>query len=344
MLRSRRSRRSRLPRCARRRRHPGRGRPGPAAPAAPAAGGAGPAGGTAPPRDRHSYEGFVEKRGPRDRGSRGVWAGLRGVPLAFRGGTASLGQGAGGVPEGAEAWRTRVHGGGGQGGPTLGCPQPLAVLDLGELVAVRAEGGGLVLRLRGREVALKGEGPHGVQVPIAVLLQRSRVNRVDQGYVIDVDTPVMCPPSMAEVVRFFVESSKGGLRPPAPRLQPAARGATGGLRGLGGSRGMVLGVVGGGGSLTTARLPPAQPRGLRVLKPSPSPPSPVLQPPGGGPGGAPPFGAIPEEQTYVTEQGERDPQSSAPHPAPLQAVTSPPAGMAEELPKKLQLRRALIED
>ncbi|GAB0200676.1 signal-transducing adaptor protein 2 [Grus japonensis] len=101
----------------------------------------------------------------------------------------------------------------------FGCPQPLEVLDLGELVAVRAEGGGLVLRLRGQEVTLKvtrleaerllersagggnmvlRPGGHGRGISVttrqelngAVLLKHYRVNRVDRGYVIDVDAPV----------------------------------------------------------------------------------------------------------------------------------------------------------
>ncbi|XP_066061851.1 signal-transducing adaptor protein 2 [Chamaea fasciata] len=76
-------------------------------------------------RARHYYEGFVDKRGPRDQGYRRVWAGLRGLRLAFYGG-----------PQDAE---------------------PLEVLDLGELEAVQAEGCALVLRLRGQEVTMKVE-------------------------------------------------------------------------------------------------------------------------------------------------------------------------------------------
>ncbi|NXE97709.1 STAP2 protein, partial [Menura novaehollandiae] len=56
-------------------------------------------------------------------GYRRVWAGLRGLTLAFYRGP-------------------RDH-------------EPLEVLDLGELVAVQAEGRGLVLRLRGQEVTMK---------------------------------------------------------------------------------------------------------------------------------------------------------------------------------------------
>ncbi|KAF1422104.1 Signal-transducing adaptor protein 2, partial [Spheniscus humboldti] len=58
-------------------------------------------------------------------GYRRVWAGLRGLTLAFYGGPRDC--------------------------------EPLEVLDLGELVAARAKGGSLVLRLRGREVTLKAE-------------------------------------------------------------------------------------------------------------------------------------------------------------------------------------------
>lgn len=49
----------------------------------------------------------------------------------------------------------------GRGGPTLGYPQPLELLDLGELVAVQAEGGALILRLRGQEVTMKVRGTPG---------------------------------------------------------------------------------------------------------------------------------------------------------------------------------------
>ncbi|XP_054661944.1 signal-transducing adaptor protein 2, partial [Grus americana] len=339
---------------------------------------------------------------PPPQGSRRVWAGLRGLALAFYGGPRDC--------------------------------EPLEVLDLGELVAVRAEGGGLVLRLRGQEVTLKAEsqeaqemwwgfiltmaelkvptdlallpgrvfrlsealcqerdrratpgsppappshhrpcelggvppcffevtrleaerllergagggnmvlrpGGHGRGISVttcqelngAVLLKHYRVNRVDRGYVIDVDTPHRCS-SLAQVVRSFVESSKGSLRPLHPDCSPRLGGLQGGLREL-------VETDGTNGEETR-----------------------------GG------------EQTYVTEQGERDPQSSAPRPAARRALLpphdrgewggggrvvplgslagggpdprvpcrrSPPpraAGMAEELAKKLQLRRALIED
>ncbi|XP_068277039.1 signal-transducing adaptor protein 2, partial [Nyctibius grandis] len=278
------------------------------------------------PRPRHSYEGFVEKRGPRDQGYRRVWAGLQGLTLAFYGG-----------PRDSE---------------------PLEVLDLGELVTVWAEGGGLVLKLRGQEVTLKAEsreaqemwrgfiltmaemkvptdlallpgrvfqlsealreerdrratpvspatpgspatpsppepplplcffevtrpeaerlleqsagagnmvlrpGGHGRGVSVTtrqelngtVLLKHYKVTRVDQGYVIDVDTPHRCS-SLAEVVQYFVESSQGSLQPLqreySPRLDFVVTDGESGeeTRGVG-------------------EPPPAapQPRGLRALK------------------------------------------------------------------------------
>ncbi|XP_067168852.1 signal-transducing adaptor protein 2 isoform X2 [Apteryx mantelli] len=233
-------------------------------------------------RTQHSYEGFVEKRGPRDKGYRRVWAGLRGLTLNFY--------------------------------PAPQDPQPLETLDLGELVALRAEGPRLSLRLRGREVTLKAESPeaqemwrgfiltmvemqvpadlallpgHVVQLEEALreerdrratpaapgppeppvpdcfyevsrteaerLLERSagsgnmvlrpgghgqgvsvttrqalsgaalvkhyKVTRVGQEYVIDVETPHRCS-SLAEVVAYFVENSKGSLRPLAREYTP----------------------------------------------------------------------------------------------------------------------------
>ncbi|XP_074784403.1 signal-transducing adaptor protein 2 [Athene noctua] len=345
------------------------------------------------PRPRPSYEGFVEKRGPRDQGYRRVWAGLRGLTLAFYGG-----------PRDSE---------------------PLEVLDLGELVDVLAGSEGLVLRLRGQEVTLKAEsreaqemwrgfiltmvemkvptdlvllpghlfqlsealrkerdrratpsppkpplvpdcffevtrleaerllernvgggnmvlrpGGHGRGVSVttrqemngAVLLKHYRVNHVEQGYIIDVDTPHRCS-SLAQVVQYFVESSKGSLRP-LPRLELLETDGENGEESRGGCETR-------GGCEPPQAAPTPQPCSL---KPSPSPHRPALLPPR-GPREPPPFRALPEEQTYMNEQGERDPPSSAPHPAPRQALLPPhDSGMTEELAQKLQLRRALMED
>ncbi|XP_064252509.1 signal-transducing adaptor protein 2 [Passer domesticus] len=202
------------------------------------------------PRARHYYEGFVDKRGPRDQGYRRLWAGLRGLHLAFYRGPQdrevpgllwagppgletppgwgpsgwdpqdkNLWVGLGGLPQAGTSGTPQIGtppscpGPGdapGQGplrvgplcplpvgrnppdwgpvpmnppghgpprtapsgdtggtpaevgvslgrGPTLGCPQPLELLDLGELVTVQAEDGALVLRLRGQEVTMKME-------------------------------------------------------------------------------------------------------------------------------------------------------------------------------------------
>ncbi|NWW36173.1 STAP2 protein, partial [Panurus biarmicus] len=209
-------------------------------------------------------------------GYRRVWAGLRGLKLAFYRG-----------PQDQE---------------------PLEVLDLGQLVAVQAESRALVLRLRGQEVTMKMEswetqemwrgfiltmtkmklprdlallpghtfqllealreegerrdtpvspvtpvvpscffevtrpeaerlleqsagrgnlllrpGGHGQGVSVTTrqeldgtaLLRHYRVKREAQGYVIDVETPHRCS-SLAEVVQFFVQSSKGSLQPLDP--------------------------------------------------------------------------------------------------------------------------------
>ncbi|XP_050571645.1 signal-transducing adaptor protein 2 [Cygnus atratus] len=219
---------------------------------------------------RHYYEGFVQKRGPRDMGYRRVWAGLRGPLIAFYA-----------VP------RDR---------------QPLEMLDLSELVAVRAEGGGLVLQMRDQNVTLKVESAeaqemwrgfiltmaemkvpsdlvllpghrfqllealreeqerravprellvsqlllqrvageaeqllersagsgnlvlrpgghgHGVSVTTrqmlnnSVLIRHYKVIDLGQDYCISVDVPHYCS-SLAEVVQYFVEKSKGSLRP-----------------------------------------------------------------------------------------------------------------------------------
>ncbi|XP_074421850.1 signal-transducing adaptor protein 2 isoform X6 [Larus michahellis] len=339
------------------------------------------------PQPQHSYEGFLEKRGPWDQVSRRVWAGLRGVTLAFYG-------------------QPRDY-------------EPLELLDLSKLVAVWAQGGDLILQLRGQgqKVTLKAESweaqemwrgfiltmvemkvptdlallpghlfqlsealreewdrratprspatrsppatpgapkpplspvpscffevtrleaegllersvgrgnmvlrprGHGQGVSVTtrqemngmVLLRHYRVNHVDQGYIIDVDTQHRCS-SLAEVVQYFVESSKGSL-------QPLHREYSSRLEFV---------EMDGENAEETQRVcepPPAAPtpppRRLSALKPSSSPHRPALQSPG-GPEGPPPFGAIPKKQTYMNMQD-----------------------MVDELAKKLQLRRALIED
>ncbi|XP_071885202.1 signal-transducing adaptor protein 2 [Anas platyrhynchos] len=231
---------------------------------------------------RHYYEGFVQKRGPRDKAYRRVWAGLRGPLLAFY----------------AEP-RDR---------------QPLEALDLSEVVAVRSEGGALVIYMRDQNVKLKTESVEALEVwrgfiltmaqmevppdlvllpghrfllqealreeqqrrkrprePLVLqspscfynvsrgeaeqLLERSggsgnmvlrpgghghgisvttrqmlngtalirhyKVIDTGQGYCISVDVPHCCS-SLAEVVQYFVEKSKGTLRPLNSEYKPEA--------------------------------------------------------------------------------------------------------------------------
>ncbi|NWT37083.1 STAP2 protein, partial [Chroicocephalus maculipennis] len=84
----------------------------------------------------------------------------------------------------------------------------------------RLEAEGLLERSVGRgNMVLRPRG-HGQGVSVTtrqemngmVLLRHYRVNHVDQGYIIDVDTQHRCS-SLAEVVQYFVESSKGSLQP-----------------------------------------------------------------------------------------------------------------------------------
>ncbi|NXP14189.1 STAP2 protein, partial [Thinocorus orbignyianus] len=71
---------------------------------------------------------------------------------------------------------------------------------------------------RGNMVLRPGGHGQGVSVTTrqerngTVLLNHYRVAHVDQGYVIDVDTQHRCS-SLAEVVQYFVEKSKGILQP-----------------------------------------------------------------------------------------------------------------------------------
>ncbi|NWH43742.1 STAP2 protein, partial [Fregata magnificens] len=93
-------------------------------------------------------------------------------------------------------------------------------LEAERLLEQSAGGGNMVLR--------PGGHGHGVSVTTrqemngTVLLKHYKVNHVDQGYVVDVDTPHRCS-SLAEVVQYFVESSKGSLQPLhreySPRLE-----------------------------------------------------------------------------------------------------------------------------
>ncbi|NXW37143.1 STAP2 protein, partial [Phaetusa simplex] len=84
----------------------------------------------------------------------------------------------------------------------------------------RLEAEGLLERSVGRGNMVLRPGGHGQGVSVTtrqemngtVLLRHYRVNRVDQGYIIDVDTQHRCS-SLAEVVQYFVESSKGSLQP-----------------------------------------------------------------------------------------------------------------------------------
>uniref|UniRef100_A0A663FE99 Signal transducing adaptor family member 2 n=1 Tax=Aquila chrysaetos chrysaetos TaxID=223781 RepID=A0A663FE99_AQUCH len=227
-----------------------------------------------PPRDRFPVA--EPSPVPLPQGYRRVWAGLRGLTLAFYGGPRDC--------------------------------EPLEMLDLGELVAVRTEGGGLVLRLRGQEVTLKAEsweaqemwrgfiltmaemkvptdlallpghlfqlsealrderdrratprvpscffevtrpeaerllersadggnmvlrpGGHGRGVSVTtrrevngtVQVKHYKVNRVDQGYVIDVDTPV------SDVGRSWAgPGDRDDTPPPHPRHPPEPLGRT----------------------------------------------------------------------------------------------------------------------
>ncbi|XP_074707522.1 signal-transducing adaptor protein 2 isoform X2 [Strix uralensis] len=320
-----------------------------------------------PPRARPSYEGFVEKRGPRDQPLEVLDLGElvalsaedRGLVLRLRGQEVTLKAES---REAQEMWRgfilTMVQ---------MKVPTDLALLpgplfQLSEALreerdrrappsppkpplvpacffeVTRLEAERLLERNVGGGNMVLRPGGHGQGVSVTtrqerngtVLLKHYRVNHVEQGYVIDVDTPHRCS-SLAEVVQYFVESSKGSLRPLdqySPRLE-------------------FVETDGENGEETRGVCEPPQAAPTphpRSLKPSPSPHRPALQPPG-GPGGPPPFRAIPEEQTYMNEQGERDPPSLASRPAPRRALLPPhDSGMTEELAQKLQLRRALMED
>ncbi|XP_040393948.1 signal-transducing adaptor protein 2 [Cygnus olor] len=279
---------------------------------------------------RHYYEGFVQKRGPRDMGYRRVWAGLRGPLIAFYA-----------VP------RDR---------------QPLEMLDLSELVAVRAEGGGLVLQMRDQNVTLKAEsaeaqemwrgfiltmakmkvpsdlvllpghrfqllealreeqerravprvplfpscfynvsrgeaeqllersagsgnlvlrpGGHGHGVSVTtrqmlnntVLIRHYKVIDLGQDYCISVDVPHYCS-SLAEVVQYFVEKSKGCLRPLHSEYNQKLE---------------FVETDGENGEMLQGVYEPPPPRTQAPVLPDPEPPAPhrpVLQPPEQGESG-----------------------------------------------------------
>ncbi|XP_074664721.1 signal-transducing adaptor protein 2 isoform X3 [Strix aluco] len=202
-----------------------------------------------PPRARPSYEGFVEKRGPRDQPLEVLDLGElvalsaedRGLVLRLRGQEVTLKAES---REAQEMWRgfilTMVE---------MKVPTDLALLpgplfQLSEALreerdrrappsppkpplvpacffeVTRLEAERLLERNVGGGNMVLRPGGHGQGVSVTtrqerngtVLLKHYRVNRVEQGYVIDVDTPHRCS-SLAEVVQYFVESSKGSLQP-----------------------------------------------------------------------------------------------------------------------------------
>ncbi|XP_052658158.1 signal-transducing adaptor protein 2 isoform X3 [Harpia harpyja] len=266
-------------------------------------------------RSRHSYEGFVEKRGPRDQGYRRVWAGLRGLTLAFYGGPRDC--------------------------------EPLEMLDLGELVAVRAEGGGLVLRLRGQEVTMKAESWEAqemwrgfiltmaeMKVPtdLALLpghlfqlseaLREERDRRATPGSPVTPGspaTPSPPEPPLSLVPSCFFEVT----RPEAERL--LERSADGGN--------MVLrpGGHGRGVSVTTRQEVngTVQVKHYKVNR--------VDQ-------GYVVDVDTPHRCSSLAEVVQYFVESSKGSLQPLHREYSPRLGMAEELAKKLQLRRALTGD
>ncbi|NXX18778.1 STAP2 protein, partial [Podargus strigoides] len=84
-------------------------------------------------------------------------------------------------------------------------------LEAERLLEQSVAGGNMVLRPGGH-----GRGGISVttrqEVNGTVVVKHYKVNRVDQSYVIEVDTPHRCS-SLAEVVQYFVETSKGNLQP-----------------------------------------------------------------------------------------------------------------------------------
>ncbi|XP_029889268.1 signal-transducing adaptor protein 2 isoform X2 [Aquila chrysaetos chrysaetos] len=294
-------------------------------------------------RSRHSYEGFVEKRGPRDQVGPGTEP--RHPPGPSPGLPEGLGRAAG-------AHARLLRGTPGlRGGPTLGCPQPLEMLDLGELVAVRTEGGGLVLRLRGQEVTLKAESWEAqemwrgfiltmaeMKVPTDLALLPGHLFQLSEALRDERDRR-----ATPRVPSCFFEVT----RPEAERL--LERSADGGN--------MVLrpGGHGRGVSVTTRREVNGTvqvkhykvnrvDQGYVIDVDTPhrcSSLAEVVQYFVESSKGS----LQPLHREYSPRLGERDPQSSAPHPAPRRALQPPHNhDVAEELAKKLQLRRALTGD
>ncbi|XP_052658157.1 signal-transducing adaptor protein 2 isoform X2 [Harpia harpyja] len=270
-------------------------------------------------RSRHSYEGFVEKRGPRDQGYRRVWAGLRGLTLAFYGGPRDC--------------------------------EPLEMLDLGELVAVRAEGGGLVLRLRGQEVTMKAESWEAQEMWRGFILTMAEMK-------VPTDLALL-PGHLFQLSEALREERDRRATPGVPSCffevtRPEAerlleRSADGGnmvLRPGGHGRGVSVTTrqeVNGTVQVKHYKVNRVD-QGYVVDVDTPhrcSSLAEVVQYFVESSKGS----LQPLHREYSPRLGERDPQSSAPHPAPRRALQPPHNhGMAEELAKKLQLRRALTGD
>uniref|UniRef100_A0A8B9TA46 SH2 domain-containing protein n=1 Tax=Anas platyrhynchos TaxID=8839 RepID=A0A8B9TA46_ANAPL len=263
---------------------------------------------------RHYYEGFVQKRGPRDKAYRRLWAGLRGPLLAFyaepRDRVAGIhpDHGPGGcggrAAPGWGPWWWPHGGGGGPGSPRwwpcrARCPAcPLQMEVPPDLVLLpghrfllqealreeqqrrkrprespscfynvsRGEAEQLLERSGGSGNMVLRPGGHGHGISVTTrqmlngtaLIRHYKVIDTGQGYCISVDVPHCCS-SLAEVVQYFVEKSKGTLRPLNSEYNqklgghPAGTGCTvgGGFRIGGGRWGRLwaMGVwkVGGGG-------------------------------------------------------------------------------------------------
>ncbi|XP_025942541.1 signal-transducing adaptor protein 2 [Apteryx rowi] len=101
--------------------------------------------------------------------------------------------------------------------PVPDCFYEVSRTEAERLLERSAGSGNMVLR----------PGGHGQGVSVttrqalsgAALVKHYKVTRVGQEYVIDVETPHRCS-SLAEVVAYFVENSKGSLRPLAREYTP----------------------------------------------------------------------------------------------------------------------------